>query len=212
MIPSTSEKFPVQASFETLSIKIEKETNSLVKVSVLAKLILSGNLGEHPYLIEEECYAVCEGDFAAHAFNPKTIGHGPKTQLMRYEASQGVIDEIGTLFEINPSKKVLDGHLTWRIPFYIFDISQNPDGTDNEGKAIIAMTKPKLQDVKYKEDYSGADFEELHKMYRLVYKAEIVQQFSLKNGTFSIQKNGITLLSLDLKQISQIFPSGCFSS
>jgi len=202
---------PIEMRFETTSIKIEKETDTLVKVSVLARIILFGDLGEHPYLIEEECYAKCQGDFAAHAFNPATIGHGPKPQLMRYGVNLGNIDEIGTMFEINPAKKILNGSLVWHIPFYLFDISQHSDGTDNGAKAILDMTKPRLQDVKYKEDYSGADFEELLKMYRLVHRVEVVQQFSLENGVFSIHKNGIPLLSLDLRQIPQIFPPVCFS-
>jgi len=49
----------IQIRFETTSIKIEKETDTLVKISVLAKLILDGELGDHPYFIEEESYAAC---------------------------------------------------------------------------------------------------------------------------------------------------------
>lgn len=197
--------------YEITSIKIEKETDTLIKVSVLAKLILDGDLGEHPYFIEEECYADCQGDFTVHAFNPTTIGHGPKVQLMRYSVYPGNIDEIGTMFEIDISKKVLNGALIWKIPFYVFDISQNSEGVDYEVKAILDLQKPRLKDVEYNEEGTGANFEELQKMYRLIQRIEVVQQFSLENGVFSIHKNGIPLLSLDLKQIPQIFPLACFT-
>lgn len=185
--------------YETTSIKIEKETDTLIKVSVLAKLILDGDLGEHPYFIEEECYANCHGDFTAHAFNPATIGHGPKVQLMRYSVYPGNIDEIGTMFEIDTStsKKILNGTLIWKIPFYVFDISQKSEGIDHEVKAILDLQKPRVKDVEYNEQGTGADFEELQKMYRLIQKIEVVQQFSLENGIFSIHKNS--------HPISQIF-------
>ena len=200
---------PILASLETTSVKIEKETETIVKVSILARLILTGDLVEHLYFIEEGFYAAVDGDFGRHAFNPDTIGHGPKPHLTRY--GERSVDEIGTTFLLDPAKPISNGSLRWNIPFYLFDLSRTPDDRESPEKIVLDVTKPEIKDVPYNTEQTAVDFEKLQSMFKLIAKIDIVQRFSLENGVFSICINEIHLLSLDLKQLSQIFPPYCFA-
>lgn len=193
-------------------VNIEKEEEiSLVKVAVLAKTFFNQPLGNHPYIIEEECYATCDGDFVRHVFNPTTVGHGPKPIMIRYGFDS--TDELSTTFSISEETpfRILNGSLNWTIPVYLFDISCDSDGTVKKEKLILDTTKPKEIEVPYKEGTAEVDFEQLFKMYKPIARIEVVQQFVLENGILRMSKNGVNLLNLDLKQYTNIFPSSSFS-
>jgi len=194
--------------FSPVNIEPESEI-PLVKVSVLAKTFFSAPLGDHPYIIEEECFAKCEGDFKNHVFNPSFVGHAPQPLMIRY--GEKSIDALSTTLTISKKAPILNGSLVWTIPVYIFDISCNPDGRVKPEKLVLDTTKPIEVEASYIPETNDVDFKKLHEMYLLLARIEVVQSFVLKNGVLTISKNGIDLLTLDLKQYAHIFPRFCFN-
>lgn len=194
--------------FSPVNIEPESEI-PLVKVSVLAKTFFRAPLGDHPYIIEDECFAKCEGDFKNHVFNPSFVGHGPKPLMIRY--GEKSIDELSTALTISEKVLILNGSLVWSIPVYIFDISRNPNGSVKPEKLILDTTKPIEVEVPYKPETADVDFKKINEMYLLLARIEVVQSFVLKNGVLTISKNGLDLLTLDLKQYAHIFPRFCFN-
>ena len=181
-------------------VNIEPVTESMVEVSVFAKTFFNHPLGDHPYFIEQECYATCEGDFAEHAFNPNFIGHSPSPQMLRYSGTGQ--DKISTALTLG--KSIENGSLTWKIPMYIFDIGLTGSGETRKDKILLDEETPKTKDPIY-SDYPEVDFEKMKLEYKLVAQIEVVQRFVLENGVLTMSKNGADLLRLDLKQYPHVF-------
>jgi len=178
--------------------------------AALAKVVFLDMDENHPYIIEQESYATCEGDFQFHVFNVETVGHNPKVCLVRY--GKDSIDELGTLLNIEQGKPLLNGSLVWVIPLYVFDVSRNRDGSEKEEKIILDATKQQEVEAPYVEGTVEADFSKISDMYYLVKKIEVIQKFVLENGVLTMSKNGINLLTLDLKEYEHIFPHYCFEA
>ena len=198
--------FPTNKNLFFAPINIEPVTETMVEVSVFAKNFFNHSLGEHPYFIEQECYATCEGDFRTHAaFNPDMIGHSPSPQMLRYDGSGQ--DKIATTFTLG--LPIGNGSLTWAIPMYIFDVGRHKDGEVSKEKTIYDVTKPKTINPPEKTnpdtDLPEIDFEAMEGKYKLIAQIEVVQRFVLENGVLTMSKNGADLLRLDLKQYPHVF-------
>jgi hypothetical protein len=191
---------PTKENLFFTPVSIDKVTKEMVEVSVFAKSFFNKELGEHPYFIEQECYAECEGDFGVHAFNPKFIGHSPSPQMLRYDGSGQ--DKLGTTFILENSIK--NGSLTWNIPMYIFDIGFYGNGEVRKDKVLLDEEIPKTRNPIYSE-YPEVNFEKMEVEYKLIAKIEVVQRFVLDDGFLTMSKNGADLLRLDLKQYPHIF-------
>ena len=192
--------YPTKENLFFTPVNIDSVTKEMVEVSVFAKSFFNKDLGEHPYFIEQECYAECEGDFAKHAFNPKFIGHSPSPQMLRYDGTGQ--DKIATTFTLG--LPIENGSLTWKIPMCIFDIGLNGNGEVRKDKVLLDEEKPKTRDPIY-SDWPDVDFAKMANEYKLVAKIEVVQRFVLADGVLTMSKNGADLLRLDLKQYPHIF-------
>lgn len=186
-------------------VNLDKVTESMVEVAVFAKNFFNQDIGIHPYFIEQECFAQCEGDFVQHAFNPLCIGHSPSPQMLRYDGNGQ--DKIATTFTLG--QPINNGSLTWNIPMYIFDVAFNGQGDLRADKPIHDITKPKAIDptekINQETELPEIDFEELVKQYKLIARIEVIQRFILQDSVLTLSKNGITLLQLDLKQYPYVF-------